>query len=185
LTKGICPEKIRERFQKILDRDLCGQYNTPYFCRNGMVNMRLSTKSRYGARALLQLALAYGQGPVHLKEIAQKQQISIKYLEQLIASLKAAGIVKSVRGAKGGDLLSRPPEEIGLSEIFLVLEGSLAPVECVDDAEVCERADFCATREVWKQIKECLDKVLGPLTLKDLVERHREKTKPQELMYYI
>lgn len=150
-----------------------------------MVNMRLSTKSRYGARALLQLALFYGRGPVHLKEIAKKQQISLKYLEQLIASLKAAGLVKSVRGAKGGYLLSRPPEEIPLIEVFQVLEGSLAPVECVEDAKTCERAGSCATRDVWKDMKEALDKVLDPLTLKDLVQKHRKKTTPPELMYYI
>ena len=147
--------------------------------------MRLSTKGRYGFRALLELALSYGQGPVHLKDIAAKQQISLKYLEQLIASLRAAGFVKSIRGAKGGYLLTRPPQEISLSEVFQALEGSLAPVACVDDAGACLRANFCVTRDVWKEMKEALDKVLGPLTLKDLVEKHREKTKPQELMYYI
>ncbi len=147
--------------------------------------MRLSTKARYGFRALLQLALCYGQGPVHLKDIAQKQQISLKYLEQLIAGLRAAGCVKSIRGAKGGYLLTRPPQEIKLSEIFQALEGSLAPVECVDDAGACLRAKFCVTRDVWKEMKQALDGVLGPLTLKDLVERHKKKTTTQDLMYYI
>jgi len=169
----------------MLDRDKEGEYNADYSCRNGRSDMRLSTKGRYGFRALLQLALSYGRGPVHLKHIAAKQQISLKYLEQLIASLMAAGFVKSIRGAKGGYLLTRPPHEISLSEVFQALEGSLAPVECVDDVGVCQRANFCVTRDVWKEMKEALDKVLGPLTLKDLVERHKKKTAEQKLMYYI
>jgi Rrf2 family cysteine metabolism transcriptional repressor len=147
--------------------------------------MKLSTRTRYGTRALLELALHSGEGPVFLKDIARKQQISLAYLEHLITPLISGGIIRSTTGPKGGVTLARKPEEIKLSEITLLLEGSVAPVECVDHPEVCDRAEFCVTREVWGRRKSAMDGVLGSTTLKDLVERQKTAGRPEESMYYI
>ena len=102
--------------------------------------MRLSTRGQYETRALLDLALHWGEEPVPLKDIAQRQQISIHYLEHLITPLIAAGIVRSTRGARGGVCLVRPPYEVRLSEVIQLLEGSIAPVECVNNPRICSRS---------------------------------------------
>ena len=106
--------------------------------------MKLSTRTRYGVRAILELAENGGKGPMQLKAVARRQDISAKYLEQLMAVLKSAGLVRSVRGAKGGYVLARPSNEIRLSEVFHCLEGTVTTVECVQDAECCQRAAGCA-----------------------------------------
>lgn len=147
--------------------------------------MKLSTKGRYGTRALLELASHYGEGPILLKDVAQRQQISIRYLEHLITPLVAGGIVRSVRGSGGGVSLARPPEEIKLSEVVKRLEGSTAPVECVDNPEICNRSKFCVTRDIWSELKNVINGVLEATTLQNLVERNREKEKPEPTMYYI
>jgi len=147
--------------------------------------MKLSTKGRYGARAMMDLALHYGQGPILLKDIAKRQQISERYLEHLALSLKAAGLVSSTRGARGGFTLTRPPSQIRLSEIIQIMEGSIAPVECVDDPKVCSFADLCVTRDIWSEMKEAMSGVLESTTLQDLVQRQREKERPEAIMYYI
>lgn len=147
--------------------------------------MKLSTKGRYGARAMMDLALHYGQGLVLLKDIAKRQQISERYLEHLILSLKAAGLVSSTRGARGGFTLTRPPSQIRLSEIIQIMEGSIAPVECVDDPKVCSLADLCVTRDIWSEMKEAMSGVLESTTLQDLVQRQMEKERPEAIMYYI
>ena len=147
--------------------------------------MKLSTRSRYGTRALLELALSKGEGPVLLKEIAKKQQISLPYLEHLVSPLIAGGIIRSVKGPKGGIYLAKTPEEIKLSEVMQLLEGSVAPVDCVNDPGTCDRSDFCVTREIWSELKEAMEGVLGSTTIQDLVERHRKKEQPQLAMYYI
>ena len=147
--------------------------------------MKLSTKGRYGTRALLELALHQGDGPVLLKDIAQRQQISLQYLEHLIAPLIAGGIILSTRGAKGGVLLAKPPEQVRLSEVIQLLEGSTAPVECVNNPEACDRSQFCVTRDVWGELKRAMDDVLESTTLQDLVERQKMKEQNGELMYYI
>ena len=102
--------------------------------------MKLSTKGRYAMRAMLDLSLHYGEGPILLKDIAKREHISESYLEQIILSLKAAGLVNSTRGARGGFILTRPPSQIRLIEVMQVSEGSLVPVECVSDPEVCSDA---------------------------------------------
>ena len=135
--------------------------------------MRLSTRGRYGTRFMLDLALHYGQGPLLLREISERQEISIKYLEQLIPPLKAAGLVKSTRGPHGGYQLARPPAEIVLLEIIRVLEGSTAVTECVDDPESCARAGQCVTREVWGEVSGKIEEVLEAVTLERMAERHR------------
>jgi Rrf2 family protein len=146
--------------------------------------MKLSTKGQYGARALLDLALHYDGNPILLKDIAKRQAISAQYLEHLVSPLIKAGIVRSIRGARGGVTLAKPPEEIKLSQVIQILEGSTAPVECVDNPEVCTRSDFCVTRDVWGEMKRAIIQVLESTTLQDLVERQREKEKPAA-MYHI
>lgn len=147
--------------------------------------MKLSTKGRYGTMALLELALRHGKGPVHLKDIAQSQQISLPYLEHLITPLISGGIIRSTRGARGGVWLARSPQEIKLSEVIGLLEGSIAPVECVNDPKYCSRSDFCVTRDIWSELKKVMDEVLESTTLQDLAERHRKKEQPEQAMYYV
>jgi len=147
--------------------------------------MKLSTKGRYGARAMLDLALHYGEGPVLLKDIAKRQQISERYLEHLIVSLKVGGLVNSMRGARGGFTLAKPPSQIRLSKIIQIVEGSIAPVECVDDPKICSRAGHCVTRDIWAEMKKAMYGVLESITLADLVQRQREKEKSEAVMYHI
>ena len=147
--------------------------------------MKLSTKGRYGVRAMMDLALHYGEGPVLLKDIAKRQQISERYLEHLVLSLKAAGLVNSTRGAHGGFTLAKPPSQIRLSEIIQIMEGSIAPVACVDDPKVCSLADLCVTRDIWCEMEKAMSGVLESTTLEDLVQRRREKERPEAIMYHI
>ena len=137
--------------------------------------MKLSTRGRYGLRALLDLALHDGEGLIQLKDIARRQEISLHYLEHLIAPLIAAGLVRSTRGARGGVLLVKPPSQIKLSEVIQALEGSIAPVECVRDPGLCQRSALCASRDVWSELMEAMVQVLDSTTLQDLVERQRTK----------
>ncbi|MCL0061092.1 Rrf2 family transcriptional regulator [Dehalococcoidia bacterium] len=147
--------------------------------------MRLSTKARYAARAMLDLAIHSGEGPVLVRNIAKRQAISARYLQQLLLPLKAAGLVRATRGAHGGFSLARSPSEIKLSEIIQIMEGSTAPLECVDDAGVCSRADSCITREIWGEMKKAMDGVLESTTLQDLVERQKRKQQSEGSMYHI
>jgi Rrf2 family protein len=147
--------------------------------------VKLSTRTRYGTRALLELALHKGKEPVSLKDIAGQQQISLPYLEQLIAPLIAGGIIRSTKGPKGGISLARKPGDIKLSEITHLLEGSVAPVECIDNPEVCKRSEFCATRDIWSELKDVMDDFLQATTLQDLVARQKSKGQKEPSMYYI
>ena len=138
--------------------------------------MKLSTRTRYGMRALLELGMHYGEGPVLIKDIATRQQVSQYYLEQIIIQLRAAGLVRSLRGARGGIMLSRAPKEIKLSEAFTMLGGmESCPVECVEDTETCERSHFCVMRDVWTELRESMSHVLEAKTLQDLVEMQQKK----------
>ena len=147
--------------------------------------MKLSTRARYGTRALLDLALHRGNEPVPLKDIALRQNVSLHYLEHLIAPLVGAGIIRSTRGARGGVQLIREPQEVKLSEVIQLLEGSITPVECVGNPESCPRSDHCATRDVWSEMKKAMDVVLESTTLQDLVERQERKGQPELAMYYV
>ncbi|MFC1904811.1 RrF2 family transcriptional regulator [Chloroflexota bacterium] len=147
--------------------------------------MKLSTKGRFGSRVLLELALHYGDGLLPLKNIARRQQISLQYLEHLITPLIAGGIVRSTRGVKGGVSLAKPPDRIRLDEVIQLLEGSIALVECVDHPDICDRVKSCATRDIWDELNKAMVGVLESTTLGDLVERHRRKEQPEEVMYYI
>lgn len=147
--------------------------------------MRLSTKGRYGVRVLLELALR-GGGTVPLKDIARSQQISLLYLEHLIAPLISAGLVKSTRGARGGIRLAKPPEEIKLNEVVELLEGPITPVDCVDDPKACPRSKLCVTRDIWSELKHAIEGVLASKTLYDLVEMQKSKEAAlTDEMYYI
>lgn len=133
--------------------------------------MKLSSRSRYGLRAILDLALEYGGGPLQIKVIAERENISNKYLEQLMTILKTAGLVRSLRGPKGGYLLVKPPNEVRLSEVFTVLEGPLITVECLQHPQFCPRCAECITRQVWAKIQDAMLGVLESITLQDLVDK--------------
>ncbi|MFC2005029.1 RrF2 family transcriptional regulator [Chloroflexota bacterium] len=147
--------------------------------------MKLSTKGRYATRALLDLALYEAEEPVPLRDIAQRQQIPLQYLEHLITPLIAAGMLRSMRGAKGGILLAKAPEEIHLSEVIQILEGPIAPAECLNNPEICDRSASCVTRDVWDELKKAMEGVLESTTLQDLAERHRKKEQTELAMYYV
>jgi Rrf2 family cysteine metabolism transcriptional repressor len=146
--------------------------------------MKISTKGRYGTRALLDLALHHDDEPVALKDIAKRQQFSLSYLEHLVAPLITGGLIRSIKGSKGGISLNKKPEEIKLSEILQLLEGSIAPVECVDRPAICQRSKFCATRDVWDEVKQAMNSVLETTTLQMLVDRQNKKAS-KDAMYYI
>lgn len=135
--------------------------------------MQLSTKARYAARALVELAIQYGHGPVKLKSIADKQNISLKYLEQVMTPLRVSGYVKTQKGSQGGYLLARPPAAINLFEVVQCVEGSLALVDCLDSPEICERVKLCATRGAWASAKEAIYRELSRITLAELAEKQR------------
>ena len=132
--------------------------------------MKLSTKGRYGLIAMHQLAQDYGQGPISLKSIAEKQGLSENYLEQLFASLRKDGLLTSVRGAYGGYMLSRAPDDITVGQVLRALEGEIAPYECVDGTDhACTRGDDCATKLVLVKIKDSIDQVIDSITLNDMI----------------
>ena len=138
--------------------------------------MKISTKGRYAVRVMLDLALNNTGECIKVKEIAARQDISEKYLEQIIAALSKAGYVNSVRGAQGGYRLSRDPKDYTVGMILRVTEGSLAPVACLDiGAEACERCDTCETLEVWKELAQAIDSVVDGVTLADLAEKHQRR----------
>ena len=142
--------------------------------------MKLSTRTRYGIRAILELAKNDGNGPLQIKTIAQHQDISVKYLEQLMTILKSSGFVRSIRGSKGGYLLARAPNEIRLNEVFNCLEGLVTTVDCVRDSHYCQRTADCVTRQVWTQVQNAIKNVLQSITLQDLVDR----TKGENMLDY-
>lgn len=137
--------------------------------------MKLSTRSRYGTRLVLELALKFDKGPVFLKDISSSQEISLKYLGQLIIPLKIAGIVKSSRGAHGGYYLARNPEEIRLREIVQALEGPIYLVECLENPDICNRHDRCIARTFWNRINVLLYKSLDEITIKDMVDGYNNQ----------
>ena len=136
--------------------------------------MKISTKGRYALRLMLDIALHSHGAAVPLRDVAQRQEISDKYLEQIVTR---AGLVRSVRGAGGGYLLTREPEGYTVGEILRVLEGNLAPVSCVDQDDTCRcgRTDRCVTVEVWREIQAAVSSVVDRMTLADLVDRYHEK----------
>ncbi|HUV37163.1 MAG TPA: RrF2 family transcriptional regulator [Patescibacteria group bacterium] len=138
--------------------------------------MKLSTKGRYAARAMLELAEAYGSGPVKLSRIACRQEISERYLERMMHALVKAELIFSIRGQKGGFQLSNPPSEIRLSTVIQAVEGSLALVACVDSPGICHRHESCVTTDVWERVKLAILDVLDSITLEDMLEMQRRKS---------
>ena len=138
--------------------------------------MKISTKGRYALRLMIDLAMNSVGEPVRLKDVAKRQGISEKYLEQIISVLNRAGYVKSIRGAQGGYLLRRAPEEYTVGMILRLTEGSLAPVTCVEDGDFpCERQENCVTVILWKKINDAINSVVDSITLQDLVDWQNEK----------
>ena len=146
--------------------------------------MRLNTRMRYGTRAMLELALRHEQGALSLNEIAAAQSLSGKYLEALFATLRSAGLVRSLRGSQGGYVLTRPPSQITLRQIFEVFEGAEPLAPCVLGHNACSRREGCVTQGVWARMYEASMQVLESTTLADLVLRTREQS-AADLMYYI
>lgn len=137
--------------------------------------MKISTKGRYGVRLMTELGLNYSKSIIPLKEIAISQDISQKYLEQIINQLNKAGLVKSIRGSQGGYTLSRAPEKISLGQILKVLEGSMAPVSCLEyDGDGCERAHNCSSLPIWKELDEAIHHIIDKYTLADIVSSQAE-----------
>jgi Rrf2 family protein len=136
--------------------------------------MKLSTRTRYGLRAMVELAAYEAKAPLMVRKIAEKQQISKKYLDIIFTTLKLAGLVRAIRGATGGFLLTRPPAEIRVTEIVEALEGTLSPVECCSNPQLCDRADTCAARLLWIDLEAAIRKTLEDLTLADLVARQAQ-----------
>lgn len=138
--------------------------------------MKISTKGRYALRLMLDLALYEDEGYVKIKDIAKRQDLSDKYLEQIITILSRAGYVKSIRGASGGYKLAKLPTEYTVGMILRLTEGSLAPVSCLDgDISECSRYDNCATLEVWKRLNDAINEVVDNITLADLMDIQTEK----------
>ncbi|MDP2931908.1 MAG: Rrf2 family transcriptional regulator [Chloroflexota bacterium] len=147
--------------------------------------MKLSTKGRYGTRLLLDIALNQGKAPVLLKDVARRQQIPLPYLKHLVSPLVKGGLLRSTRGARGGFVLARHPEQVKLSEVLEYLEGSLALVDCISKPGVCRRAAFCATRDIWGEMGKAISGVLESVTLLELMERQKSKQPAAAKMYYI
>ncbi|KGM96180.1 transcriptional regulator [Clostridium novyi A str. 4552] len=134
--------------------------------------MKLSTKGRYGVRAMVDLAINYGEAPMSIKSIAKRQNISELYLEQLFSPLRKAKLIKSIRGAQGGYVLNKDPKDINVSDIINVLEGPIEISSCVDTGE-CDNMDICPTRLLWKKIKKSIDEVTESVTLQDMANDYK------------
>src|SRR5512140_1085590 len=132
--------------------------------------LRLSTKSQYGVRAMFEIANSYHSGPVTIKEIAEKQSVSIPFLEQILNTLRKAGIIKSVKGPGGGYVLSKEPVHISIGVILRELDGPVAITSCLDPKEGCMRIDGCVTHLLWKSLGEKIEAFLDNMTLQDLIE---------------
>jgi Rrf2 family transcriptional regulator, cysteine metabolism repressor len=148
--------------------------------------MKISTKGRYGLRALVDLSMNGRNGfPVLLSDIARRQGISDKYLEQIATQLNRAGLVKTVRGRKGGYLLSKPEGEIKVSEVIKILEGPISLVDCVLEPQACSKSAACCTRDIWTLLSNKIEEVLSGFTIGDLAKLQEEKTGKDTSMYYI
>ncbi len=142
--------------------------------------MKLSTKGRYGVTAMYDLAMHIGKGPISLKSVAARQQISEHYLEQLMGQLRKAGLVKSTRGAQGGYILVKQPQDISVGDIVRVMEGPIAPVDCLLSTDpgsngYCPRTEICVTRNVWQKVGESISNVLDSITLQDLCREEAQR----------
>lgn len=149
--------------------------------------MKFSAKGEYGIRAVLDIALHFGEGPIQVREIARRQVIPERFLEQVMASLKKAGLVESVRGAQGGYLLTRSPARISLADVVQALEGRIAPMECVSEETLkrCEQVDLCVVRDVWKEVQNSIVDALDSITIEDLAKKQKQREQKVASMYHI
>ena len=147
--------------------------------------LKLSTKARYGLRAMIELALREGEGPVQLGEIAAAQRISPKYLEQLFIPLRSAGLIRSERGPKGGYTLARPPDQITALDAVRAVEGPLDLIDCIGPSHSCEHAARCVARMLWSDASAAISSVLGRTTLQDLANQQRDMDRSTALSYDI
>ena len=140
--------------------------------------MKISAKGEYGVRAMAILALDYRAGPVPLREIAKREGISYQFLEQIFLPLRRAGLINSIRGAKGGYVLAKAPGEIKIGDIVRILEGPIAPVDCVGEgnSEQCNRSAACLTRGIWERLRDKVSEVLDDITLADVIATSSEST---------
>ncbi len=144
--------------------------------------MKLSARSRYGTRMIQELARDYDKGPVRIGEIAKRQNISVKYLEQLIIPLKRDNFIKSVRGPKGGHMLARPPAEITVGQVVRTLEGGIGLADCIENPHECERACGCITRNIWEEASNAMYDSLNAITLSKLLEMEKTDKDPKDLL---
>ncbi|MPZ15732.1 MAG: Rrf2 family transcriptional regulator [Chloroflexi bacterium] len=144
--------------------------------------MRISMRADYGARAMMDLAEHYGKSRTQSADIAERQAVPESYLEQLLTSLRKAGLVRSVRGPTGGHDLARPPSEITLGDVLDVLEGVSSPVACMDDGP-CSVSTACVLQDVWREVADSYQRAVHAITIEDLVRRHAERT--SRSMYHI
>ena len=135
--------------------------------------MKLSTRSRYGIRMMLDLAQHYNDGYVQIGDVAEREGISVKYLEQLIIPLKKAHYIKSARGPKGGHVLAKPPEQITVGEIVKLLEGGIDLSRCIGDPDICDRSETCLSRSIWERATRAMHNELNSLTLSDVIRSHK------------
>ncbi|MCD6519503.1 MAG: Rrf2 family transcriptional regulator [Anaerolineae bacterium] len=143
--------------------------------------MKLSSRERFGLRAMVEFARRYGQGPTPLSEVARAQELSLSYLEHIVASLRRAGLLESIRGAHGGYVLAKDPAKISVGDVFRAVEGCLMPLDCMrTDGTNCAREPVCATRSVWQLISERLKETLDNTSLADLLEQCRSGKDPYE-----
>ncbi len=131
--------------------------------------LRLSTKGQYGVRAMFEIARGYPEQPVTIKEISERQDVSVPYLEQILNKLRRAGLIKSMKGPGGGYLLARRPDEISIASILNELEGPVAITSCLDPDEGCSRVDGCVIHLLWKSLGVRIEAFLGTITLDDLI----------------
>lgn len=136
--------------------------------------MKLSTKGRYGLKAMFELSINQKDGPVPLKLIARNQNISDQYLEQIFSKLRKANLVQSVRGAQGGYLLAKDANNITVGDILTVLEGPISLSDCVLDEDICENSSICVTKVVWEKIKKGIDEVVDSITLQDMINDYNK-----------
>ena len=141
--------------------------------------LRLSTKGQYGVRAMYEIARAGSVGPVTIRQISERQNVSVSYLEQILNTLRKSGIIQSVKGPGGGYVLAREPEKISIGEILRELEGPVAITSCLDPSEGCIRVDSCVTHLLWKSLGENIEQFLNSMSLKDLLAGDQIMTIPK------
>lgn len=146
--------------------------------------MKLSTKGRYGVRAVVELAVNYGGAPVSIKTISKRQNLSEYYLEQLFSPLRRANVIRSIRGAQGGYVLCKHPSEITVGDIMTILEGPIEVADCIDGFK-CDSEECCATKYVWEKIKKSIDDVMNSITLQDIVDDYNEILRKQNVIHIV